>query len=93
MTGGGVSLPGTTGFQHDVVCQCLKEVMQIFMGCFWGARLKEGCPCWEHSSAKKVIAGQRAGYWLLRTDLGWKMRGGYYSVTVFSIWWRIRPPL
>jgi hypothetical protein len=42
MTGGGVSLPGTTGFQHDVVCQCLKEVMQIFMGCFWGARLKEG---------------------------------------------------
>jgi hypothetical protein len=42
MTGGGVSLPGTNDLPHDATCQSLKETMQIFMGCFWGARLKEG---------------------------------------------------
>jgi hypothetical protein len=36
MTGGGVSLPGTNGLPHDVICQCLKEVMQIFGGVLGG---------------------------------------------------------
>jgi hypothetical protein len=30
MTGGGISLPRTNGLQYDCICQCLKEVMQIF---------------------------------------------------------------